>query len=120
MLLTTQTEEGVLTMVAERRNDCAERRPEQSGEKVKAGALNPISDRNLSLDDIILARASTVLSPKEAEIARLVAKGMLNKTIADVLGISKNTVAAHLRSIYAKLGIHCRTAVVTALLDATD
>lgn len=107
-------------MEAERSGDFAEQRPKQSGEKVRVGALDPMSDRNLSLDDIILARALTVLSPKEAEISRLVAKGMLNKTIADVLGISKYTVAAHLRRIYAKLGIHSRTALVTALLDSTN
>ncbi|MDQ6742565.1 MAG: helix-turn-helix transcriptional regulator, partial [Candidatus Dormibacteraeota bacterium] len=44
-----------------------------------------------------------VLSPREQEIARMVAKGYPNKTIASVLDISSWTVGTHLRRIFAKL-----------------
>jgi DNA-binding CsgD family transcriptional regulator len=55
------------------------------------------------------------LSPREQEIARMVAKGHQNKTIADVLSISSWTVCTHLRRIFAKLGVNSRAAMVARL-----
>lgn len=57
------------------------------------------------------------LSPREQEIARMVAKGYPNKTIAHVLDISTWTVGTHLRRIFAKLGVGSRAAMVARLLD---
>jgi DNA-binding CsgD family transcriptional regulator len=57
-----------------------------------------------------------VLSPREHEIARMVAKGYANKTIASVLDISSWTVSSHLRRIYTKLGVGSRAAMVACLL----
>lgn len=54
-------------------------------------------------------------SPREQEIARMVAKGYPNKTIADVLDISVWTVGTHLRRIFAKLGVNSRAAMVTQM-----
>lgn len=58
------------------------------------------------------------LSPRELEIARLVARGYPNKTIAGVLEISPWTVAAHLRRVYVKLSVHSRAAMVARLLGS--
>jgi DNA-binding CsgD family transcriptional regulator len=55
------------------------------------------------------------LSSREEEIARMVAKGYSNKTVAAVLDISVWTVGTHLRRIYTKLGVHSRTAMVALL-----
>ena len=55
------------------------------------------------------------LSPREREIARMIAKGYANKAIAAVLEISSWTVSTHLRRMFAKLGVHSRAALVTAL-----
>jgi DNA-binding CsgD family transcriptional regulator len=52
------------------------------------------------------------LSPREVEIARMVAQGHPNKVIAEVLEISEWTVATHLRRIFAKLGVTSRAAMV--------
>ena len=65
------------------------------------------------------------LSAREGEIARLVAHGYANKTVAAVLGISSWTVDTYLRRIYSKLGVRSRCAMVTRLtregiLDARD
>jgi DNA-binding CsgD family transcriptional regulator len=46
-----------------------------------------------------------LLSPRELEIAALVADGMANKEIGLTLGISHWTVSAHLRRIFIKLEI---------------
>jgi DNA-binding CsgD family transcriptional regulator len=58
-----------------------------------------------------------MLSPREHEIARMVAKGYANKTIATVLDISSWTVGTYLRRIFAKLGVSSRAAMVARLLE---
>src|SRR6266545_146073 len=55
------------------------------------------------------------LSPRELAIARLIAKGMPNKCIGDILEISPWTVATHLRRIFMKLGVASRAAMVARL-----
>jgi len=50
------------------------------------------------------------LTQREVEIIRLVAAGMTNRQTAERLALSIRTVDAHLRSIYAKLGIKSRSA----------
>jgi len=57
-----------------------------------------------------------ILSPREREIARMVAKGQTNKSIAHVLNISPWTVSTHLRRIFAKLSVTTRAAMVAQLL----
>jgi DNA-binding CsgD family transcriptional regulator len=57
------------------------------------------------------------LSPREMEIARMVAKGYPNKTIAGVLEISPWTVSAHLRRIFAKFRVTSRAAMVAHFLQ---
>jgi DNA-binding CsgD family transcriptional regulator len=60
--------------------------------------------------------AEEMLSPREREIARMVADGLPNKTIAAVLDISAWTVNAHLRRAFTKLGVTSRAAMVAKLL----
>ncbi len=57
------------------------------------------------------------LSPREREIARMVAKGYPNKAIAGVLEISCWTVGSYLRRIFAKLSVCSRAAMVARLLE---
>jgi len=49
------------------------------------------------------------VTPREQEVLALLAKGYLYKQIAETLGISINTLRAHLRAIYDKLHVHSRT-----------
>jgi DNA-binding CsgD family transcriptional regulator len=58
------------------------------------------------------------LSGREQEIARMVAKGYTNKTIAAVLEISSWTVDTHIRRIFSKLGVRSRSAMVARLAAA--
>jgi two-component system, NarL family, nitrate/nitrite response regulator NarL len=62
--------------------------------------------------------ALLALSPREREIARLVAHGLPNKGIGAVLEISTWTVATHLRRIFVKLGVTSRAAMVANLMEA--
>jgi DNA-binding CsgD family transcriptional regulator len=59
----------------------------------------------------------SLLSPRELEIVRMVAQGHQNKTIAGILNISTWTVCAHVRRIFAKLGVSSRAAMVARLLQ---
>ncbi len=51
-----------------------------------------------------------VLSPREREVIELLAQGKTNKEIAEMLCITPNTVKRHLKSIFAKLDVHTRSA----------
>ena len=57
------------------------------------------------------------LSPREMAIARLVVKGLPNKSIGDILDISPWTVATHLRRIFSKLAVTTRASMVARLLE---
>jgi DNA-binding NarL/FixJ family response regulator len=56
------------------------------------------------------------LTPREAEVLSLVARGFGNKEIADVLGTAAGTVKAHVQSILSKLDARDRTHAVTIAL----
>lgn len=48
------------------------------------------------------------LTKAERRVAGLIAAGHTNKSAASVLGVSVNTVGAHLRAIFTKLGVQSR------------
>jgi DNA-binding CsgD family transcriptional regulator len=50
------------------------------------------------------------LTAREQEVLKLVAAGLTNREVAGTLGVSGRTVDAHLRSVYAKLGVKSRSA----------
>lgn len=54
-------------------------------------------------------RSLESLTPREQEVARLVARGLMDRDIGQSLFISVRTVQTHLSHIYAKLGVHTRT-----------
>lgn len=60
----------------------------------------------------------SVLTSREFEIARLVARGKTNRAVADALCVSRRTVENHLYAIFAKLEIHTRTELAFLLYRA--
>jgi FixJ family two-component response regulator len=53
-----------------------------------------------------------LLTPREREVCELIAQGLLNKQIADKLGISERTVKAHRAQVRAKLEVDCVADIV--------
>ncbi|WP_344336215.1 response regulator transcription factor [Kitasatospora putterlickiae] len=62
------------------------------------------------------AKREARLSPQEMRVARLLAEGHSNRVIARRLSLSENTVKAHLRVIYRKLGVATRAGAAVAVV----
>ncbi|MBB5936445.1 helix-turn-helix transcriptional regulator [Streptomyces zagrosensis] len=58
------------------------------------------------------------LSPREQEVARLVAQGRANRDIAESLVLSTRTIEHHVASIMRKLNVTCRTDIAAAHAQA--
>ncbi|QSE83666.1 response regulator [Rhodococcus koreensis] len=63
-----------------------------------------------------MQRPEEALTPREAELLTLLAKGMTNKELGKALFISEATVKTHLAHIYSKLGVDTRAAAVSVAL----
>jgi DNA-binding NarL/FixJ family response regulator len=58
-----------------------------------------------------------LLSPREYEIANLMATGMTNREIAERVHLSLHTVRRHGEKLFEKLGVQSRTAVTRLVLE---
>jgi DNA-binding NarL/FixJ family response regulator len=63
------------------------------------------------------AKAKASLSPRESEVHELLAQGLTNEEIAQLLFISLSTTKVHVKHIYAKLGVRSRLEAARALRD---
>lgn len=72
---------------------------------------------DLSDDQVVSSDSKdSPLSNREREVLTLVGRGLLNKEIAFILGISNRTVEFHIKSVFIKTQTQSRTeAVVRAL-----
>ncbi|MBX3724716.1 MAG: response regulator transcription factor [Xanthomonadales bacterium] len=86
---------GALTCVL----DCRPWIPPELADAVAAAAL-PAPSPALRL---------AALTPQQRRVLELVARGQLNKQIADAMGIQERTVKAHLTAIFERLGVRNRT-----------
>jgi DNA-binding NarL/FixJ family response regulator len=59
----------------------------------------------------------TTLTAQQFRVLKYLADGMLNKQIADTLGISEGTVRAHVSAILRKLGVSTRTQAVIVVTE---
>jgi DNA-binding NarL/FixJ family response regulator len=79
-----------------------------SGERFLPPELaRKLSERNLQ----------PLLSTREAEVLRLISKGLANKQIASELAIGEPTVKSHVAHILEKLGAPDRTRAVTLAME---
>jgi DNA-binding NarL/FixJ family response regulator len=77
---------------------------------------DPLLDRHTDAERGWPGRSDGV-SERESEILVLIAEGLSNVDIAQSLNISPNSVKAHIRSGYRKLGVATRAQAVRAVLE---
>lgn len=114
--LTKETKSEELLQVIRRVNlgesiliDCVMSRP-----SVMEKILRQFQDLNLNGTDN--EKIASPLTPRELEILGHKAKGLLNKQVAHMLGISEQTIKNHMASILRKLEVNDRTqAVIMAM-----
>jgi DNA-binding NarL/FixJ family response regulator len=80
--------------------------------KAIAGALRLVLQREQAV-----ASASSMLTPRELEVTRMISAGLRNKEIASRLKVSEGTIKFHLHSIYEKLQIDGRYALMSYARD---
>jgi len=73
--------------------------------------------RQFPSEDVRSKIDSSNLTDRETEIVCLVAQGLSNKIVAAKLHLSENTVKKYMMSIFLKLGVSSRTAMVSAARD---
>jgi DNA-binding CsgD family transcriptional regulator len=78
-------------------------------------AIGPDAEMVIELPGEAVARPS--LTPRELEVARLVADGHTNLEIAERLQIGRRTVATHLENIYRRLEIGSRAELARRLAE---
>lgn len=85
--------------------------PETAGMLAESYTASPAPRAPAGGRDAYTGSGSTVLTPRQLEVARLVALGLGNKQVARRLGISEWTVVNHLREIMRRLECTSRVQV---------
>lgn len=57
------------------------------------------------------------LTPREADVVRLIARGCTYSQVAERLGVSAHTVATHIKNAYRKLEVHTAGAAVMRAVE---
>lgn len=78
------------------------------GERVLEPTLVGRAVEKMSRSTVAEREISRILSPRETEVARMVASGLRNREIAEKLNLSEGTVKSYLHSIYEKLDLRGR------------
>ena len=86
---------------------------------IDPGVTNKIFDQ---LKRIVILSADgghprPFLSERELQVLEHLVEGKSNREIADTIYVSLDTVKAHLKSIYKKLGVHSRTEAATIAIQ---
>lgn len=78
-------------------------------EWLPATVRKSVAQAQLNSADSTLDEKLASLSPQQFKVLTRVTRGLLNKQIADELGIQERTVKAHMSAIFEKLGVRNRT-----------
>lgn len=57
-------------------------------------------------------REQNLLSERETEVLQMVAKGFMQAEIAELIGVSVNTIGTYVKRIYKKLAVNSRTSAI--------
>lgn len=70
-----------------------------------------MNDRCFAVPEVIR------LTPREAEVIRLIARGCTYEQTAERLGVSVHTVCTHVKNAYRKLGVRSGAAAVMRAVE---
>ena len=76
---------------------------QSAGDEETVDAVGPTRDRGPGTPE-----AKKVLSAAQFRVFKLIARGLAEKTIAKMLGLSKHTVHNHTRAIFLAYAVHSR------------
>jgi DNA-binding NarL/FixJ family response regulator len=74
----------------------------------QALGMTPFAAKARHLAAELDSRQSILLTPREREVAELLAQGLTNREIADRLYLSERTAQNHVQHILEKLGVHSK------------
>jgi DNA-binding NarL/FixJ family response regulator len=86
-------------------------RPSPTSETDPPTEIDLVSDepRFVVLSPELRRLVADPLPPRELQVLRLIARGLTNRQIGDVLGIGEATVKAYCRNLFRRLGVCNRT-----------
>ncbi len=81
--------------------------------EIDAGAATPSSMRRIRAAEMVKA-----LSPRQSQVLKLVANGLLNKQIAAELDLAEKTVKMHRAILMNRLGLHTTADLIRLAVEA--
>lgn len=84
----------------------------EHGDRIQLGRIRLRFDRGSTKVVAHAASGELQVTARELEIGRLVARGLTNAEVGEVLGISRATVSTHLQRAYKRLGVGSRAELV--------
>lgn len=81
--------------------------------EIDANAASPSSMRRIRAAEMVKA-----LSPRQGQVLRLVANGLLNKQIAAQLNLAEKTVKMHRAILMERLGLHTTADLIRLAVEA--
>jgi LuxR family maltose regulon positive regulatory protein len=90
-----------------------QRRQQTAHASLIADILSLLAGRQLAPQPSMVQPLLEALSDSELRVLRYLPTNLRGPEIAAELFLSQNTIKAHLRHVYAKLGVHSRAAAVT-------
>ena len=76
-----------------------------------------ISEEKLEENMKYLMQEASLLTSREADVARLICDGLIDREIAERLGLSHHTVKDYLNIIYAEFRVHIRAQLVSSMFQ---
>jgi len=98
---------GEVDYVIELSMEITDRKRDQEREEKYTRAIERVLGESVGRADS-QSCTETPLTPRENDVLRLVSKGLSNREVSRVLGISPHTVKRHVVHIFAKLDVHDR------------
>ena len=79
-----------------------------------------IKHHNSSFSDrpAIKVRRNVELTPRELKVIKLVAQGMANRDIAEIMEVSQRTIESHVSNMLGKTGLHNRTELARCAIES--